>query len=89
MNQATAILEIEQVGQMLILMPVMELHDMDELEMEAAAHELLEQMESSGVTDVFLDLHKINVRRSQASRLAAELWKCVRSQGGSMAIGLI
>jgi anti-anti-sigma regulatory factor len=89
MNVTTAILEIEQEGEMFILKPVMELHDLDELEMDEAAHELLEHMENSGVADVFLDLHNTHFARSQATQLAFEFCKCVRSQGGSLAIGLI
>ena len=57
MNQATAILEIEDMGEMLVLKPVIDLHDLDELEIEGAVDELLEHMDYSGVTDVFLDLH--------------------------------
>ena len=56
MNLVTAILEIEQEGEMLILKPAIELHDLDELKIEGAAHELLEHIETSGVADVFLDL---------------------------------
>jgi len=89
MNVTTAILEIEQEGEMLILKPATELHDLDELEIEGAAQELLEHIERSGIADVFLDLHKTHFIRSQAARLAIQLWKCVRSQGGSLAIGLI
>ena len=89
MNQAIAILDIKQKGEMLILKPVIEPHDLDELEIEGAVDELLEHMEHSGVTDVFLDLHGTDVLHSQAPRLAVELWEQVRSHGGSMAIGLI
>jgi anti-anti-sigma regulatory factor len=89
MNQATAILEIEQRGDMLILKPEIDLEDLDELEVEDAVNELLERMDHSGMTDVFLDLHGTDVLRSQAPRLAVELWKRVRRHGGGMAIGLI
>ena len=89
MNQATAILEIQKKGEMLILKPVLGLHDLDEMEIEEAVNELLERMDHSGVTDVFLDLHRTDVLHSQAPRLAVELWDQVRSHGGSMAIGLI
>jgi hypothetical protein len=89
MNQATAILEIEQKDEMLIVKPATDLHDLGELELEGAANELSERMDHSGVTDVFLDLHGTDVRHSQAPRLAVELWKLVRSHGGHMAIGLI
>jgi hypothetical protein len=88
MSQATAILEIEQKSEMLILKPVIELHDLDEWEMEEAVDELLERMDHSAVTDVFLDLHGTDVPHSQAPRLAVRMWKRVRSHGGSMAIGL-
>jgi len=88
MNQATAILEIEQKGEMLVVKPVIDLHDLDELESEKAVDELLEHMDHSRVTDVFLDLHGTAVPYSQAPRFAAKLWKRVRSHGGSMAIGL-
>ena len=89
MNQATGILEIEQEGEMLILKPVIELRDLDEMEIEEAVDELLERMDHSGVTDVFLDLHRTDVLHSQASQLAVELWEQVRRHGGSMAICLI
>ena len=89
MNQATAILEIEQIGEILVLKPVVELHDLGELEIEGAVDELMEHMDHSGVTGVFLDLHGTDVPHSQAPRLAVELWKLVRSHGGSIAIGLI
>jgi virulence-associated protein VagC len=48
MNLTTAILEIVQQGEMLVLKPVGELHDLDELELEGAAHELLERMDIRG-----------------------------------------
>ena len=89
MNQATAILEIAQVGAMLVLNPLIALHDLDELELKGAVNELLERMDHSGVTDVFLDLHGTDFLDSQAPRLSVELWKRVRSRGGSMAICLI
>jgi hypothetical protein len=89
MNQATTILDVEQKDEMLILKPVTDLRDLNELEIEGAVNELLERMDHSVVTDVFLDLHRTDVLHSQAPRLAAELWKGVRSHGGSMAIGLI
>jgi hypothetical protein len=89
MNQATAILEIEQKDDMLILKPVIELHELDESEIDGAADELLQHMDDSGVTDVFLDLQDTDVRHSHAPRLAVELWERVRNHGGSMAIGLI
>jgi hypothetical protein len=89
MNQATAILEIEQNGEMLVVRPATDLHDLGELELEGAANELLERMDHSGLVDVFLDIQGTDVLHSQAPRLAVELWKLVRSHGGSMAIGLI
>jgi hypothetical protein len=89
MNQATAILEIEQEGELLIVKPVIGLHDLDELALEGAANELLERMDHSGLTDVFLDIHGTDVLHSQAPRLALELWQRVRIHGGSMAIGSI
>jgi len=89
-NQTTAILEIEQEGEILILKLVVDdLHDLDEWEIDGAVNELLEQMNHSGITDVFLDLYGTDVVHSQALRLAVELWKRVRSHGGSMGIGLI
>jgi len=89
MNQATAILEIEKKDEILILKPVTDLHDLSELELEGAVYELLDRMDHSVVTDVFLDLRRTDVLHSQAPRLAVELWKRVRRHGGGMAIGLI
>jgi hypothetical protein len=45
MNQATAILEIEQNGEMLVVRSATDLHDLGELELEGAANELLERMD--------------------------------------------
>ena len=89
MNSATAILEIDQKGQILVVKPVIDVHDLDELELAGAANELLERMDQAEVMDVFLDLYLTDVRHSQVPRLAVELWKQVQSHGGSMAIGLI
>ena len=89
MNQAIVVFEIAQQGEMLVLKPVTELHDVDELELEGAVNELLERMDHSVVTDVFLDLHHTDVLHSQGPRLAVELWKRVRRHGGGTAIGLI
>jgi hypothetical protein len=89
MHQATAIVEIEQKGEMLIIKPLIELHTLDESEIEGAVDVLLEHMDHSGITDVFLDLHGTDVILSEAPRLAVELWEGVRNHGGSMAIGLI
>ena len=89
MNQATAFLEIEQNDEMLILKPVTDLHDLGEWELKGAENELLERMDHSGLTDVFLDIHGTDVLHSQAPRLAVELWKQVRRHGGGMAIGLV
>jgi hypothetical protein len=88
MNQATTILEVEQKDEMFILKPVTDLHDFDEMEIEGAVNELLERMDHSGMTDVFLDLRRTDLLLSQAPRLAVELWKRVRRHGG-MAIGLL
>jgi hypothetical protein len=88
MNQATTILEIEYEGEILILKPVIKLHDLDELALEGAVNELSERMDHSGVTDVFLDLHGTDILYSQAPRLAVELWKRAWCHGGSMAIRL-
>jgi 6-pyruvoyl-tetrahydropterin synthase len=82
-------LEIALEGEMLVLNPLVALHDLDELELEGAVNELLERMDHSLVTDVLVDLHRTDVLHSHAPRLAVELWKRVRSHGGSVAIGLI
>jgi hypothetical protein len=89
MNQATTILEIDQKDEILILKPVTDLRDLNELELVGAVIELVERMDHSGLTDVFLDIHQTDVVHSQSPRLAVELWKRVQSHGGGMAIGLI
>ena len=89
MNQATAILEIEQMGEMFMLKPVIELDDLDQGELEEAVDELLERINHSGVTDAFLDLPRTNALHLQPTRLVVELWKRVRNHGGSMATGLV
>jgi hypothetical protein len=89
MSQATIILEIDQKDEILILTPVIDLHDLSELELKGAANEMLERMDHSGLKDVFLDLQRTDVLHSQAPRLAVELWERVHEHGGGMAICLI
>jgi hypothetical protein len=89
MNQTTIILEIDQKDEILILKPVIDLHDLSELELQGAANELLERMDHSGLTDVFLDIHGTDVLHSQSPQLAIELWERVHEHGGGMAICLI
>ena len=89
MNQATAILDIEQEGELLIVKPVLGFHDLDKLALQGAVNDVLERMDQSGAMDVFLDIRGTDVLHSQAPRLAVELWKRVRYHGGSMAICLI
>jgi predicted AAA+ superfamily ATPase len=85
MSLATAILESEREGEVLILKPAADLHDLEEWQIEEAAGELLELMGRTDAKDVVLDLHGTDP--FQAPRLAAELWQRVRGRVGSLAIG--
>ena len=87
MSLATAILESEREGEVLILKPAADLHDLEAWQIEEAAGELLERMGRTAAKDVVLDLH--GTAPLQAPRLAAELWKRVQGRVGSMAICFI
>jgi hypothetical protein len=84
MSLATAILESQRAGEVLILKPAADLHDLEEWRIEEAAGELLELVGRTDAKDVILDLHGTDP--FQAPRLAAELWQRARGRGGSVAI---
>jgi hypothetical protein len=84
MSLATTILESEREGEVLILKPAADLHDLEEGQIEEAAGELLELLGRTDAKDVILDLHGTDP--FQAPRLAAALWQRVRGRVGSMAI---
>lgn len=89
MGQVTAILEAERQGEILILKPATELHDLEESEIEEAASELLDLMDQRGGKDMVLDLPGTEAFDSSTIRLSIELWNLVRSHGGSMGVCFI
>jgi anti-anti-sigma regulatory factor len=89
MSLATAILEAEQQSEILVLKPAIELHDLEESQIDEAASELLDFMDHTNVRDMILDLSGTEAFDSPTIRLAIELWNLVRSHGGSMGICFI
>lgn len=89
MSLATVVLEIEREGEILHLAPATELDDLDEAQIKESAETLLEVMDYTGVKEAFLDIGGMDSFNPEVARLAAELWRRVGSQGGSMAICLL
>lgn len=85
MQTATTMLGIEREGDILIVTPPMDVLDLDELQIEDMAGELLEFMDHTEVKDVVLDLHGIHPSDSQTQRLSVALSRAVRIHGRTMA----
>jgi len=89
MGLATAILEAEQQGEILVLKPATALHDLAESQIEEVAGELLDLMDHTDVRDMILDLSGTEAFDSPTIRLSIELWNLAKSHGGSMGICFI
>jgi anti-anti-sigma factor len=79
------VFEIGQEGDTLIVVPAVDLRELDYQRMEAGAKTILELLNGSGVKNVVLDFHKTDYYGSTALAFFLKLWTRVRRRNGRMA----
>jgi anti-anti-sigma factor len=86
-GRATAggIFEIEQEGDTLIIVPVVDLRELDYERIEEGAATILDLLNNTAIQNVVMDFHKTDYYGSTALGFFLKLWKRVRRRNGRMA----
>jgi anti-anti-sigma factor len=79
------IFEIEEVGATLVVVPLVDLRDLDYQRIEAGAVEVLGRLNGTRIKNVVLDFGKTDYYESTALGFFLKLWKRVRGWNGRMA----
>jgi anti-anti-sigma factor len=79
------IFEIEEEGETIIVVPAVDLRELDYQRIEAGAKEILESLNGTGIKNVVLDFGKTDYYGSAALGFFVKLWKMVRAGNGYMA----
>src|ERR1022692_2177355 len=82
---ADGIFEIEQENDTIIVVPTVDLREIEYQRIEEGARKVLDLLNGSGVKSVVLDFHKTDYYGSTALGFFVKLWKRVRSRNGRMA----
>jgi anti-anti-sigma factor len=82
---ATRIFELEQKHDTIIVVPIVDLRELDYQRIEAGAREILERLNGTGIQNVILDFGKTDYYGSTALGFFLKLWKRVRGRNGRMA----
>jgi anti-anti-sigma factor len=82
---AAGIFEIEGQGDTIIVVPVMDLRELDFQRIEAGGKEILDLLSGGGVRNVIVDFHRTDYYGSTALGFFVKLWKRIRGQDGRMA----
>jgi anti-anti-sigma factor len=82
---ASGIFEIEQEDDTIIVVPAVDLRELEYGRIEAGARKVLDLLNGTGVKNVVLDFHKTDYYGSTALGLFLKLWKRVRIRNGRMA----
>jgi anti-anti-sigma factor len=82
---ARGIFEIEEEGDTIIVIPAVDLRELDYQRIETGAKEILERLNGTGINNVVLDFAKTDYYGSTALGFFMKLWKRVRCGGGRMA----
>src|SRR5215204_1573608 len=82
MNHSTSIIEVERVGQVIVLTPQ---RDLRELEFRAIREELCALAEDPTVIQVVMDFQRTDYMGSTALGMLVHLGKKVRQRGGGLA----
>ena len=82
---AEGIFKIEQQNDTIIVIPVVDLRELDYQRIEAEAKAILELLSGIGIKNVVLDFHKTDYYGSTALGFFLKLWKRVRRLNGRMA----
>lgn len=82
---AGGIFEIEQEDDTIIVVPTVDLREVDYQRIEDGARKILDLLNSTGIKNVVLDFHKTDYYGSTALGFFLKLWMRVRRQNGRMA----
>jgi anti-anti-sigma factor len=85
MTSADGIFEVEQVGDTLIIVPVVDLRELDHVRIEEGASRILDLLDGTGIKNVVLDFHKTDYYGSTALGFFVRIWKRVRRRKGRIA----
>jgi anti-anti-sigma factor len=82
---AGGIFEIEQGGDTIIVVPAVDLRELEYQRIEEGARRILDLLNSPGIKNVVLDFHKTNYYGSTALGYFVKIWKRIRLRNGRMA----
>jgi anti-sigma B factor antagonist len=82
---AAGIFEIQEQGDTVVVVPVVDLRELDFQRIEAGAREILDRLDGRGIRNVVLDFHRTDYYGSTALSFFLKLWKRVRGWNGRMA----
>ena len=82
---AEGIFETERQENTLIIVPAVDLRELDYQRIEAGARDILFLLNATSIKNVVMDFHKTDYYGSTALGFFLKLWKRVRSQKGRMA----
>ena len=85
MTSADGIFEVEQAGDTLIIVPVVDLRELDCQRIEEGANRILDLLNGTGIKNVVMDFHKTDYYGSTALGFFVRIWKRVRRRKGRMA----
>lgn len=81
----SGIFQMEQEGDTIIVVPTVDLQELDYQRIEEEARKILDLLNGTGIKNVVLDFHKTDYYGSTALGFFLKLWKRVRRQNGRMA----
>ena len=79
----TAMFEIEREGETIIVTPVVNLRELEDVELKARA--VADVLSDLSIKNLVMDFHKTDYIGSSALALFVSLWKMITSRNGSMA----
>jgi len=82
---AGEVFEIDKVGETIIVVPVVDLRELDFQRIEAGAKAILELLNGAGIKNVVVDLGKTDYYGSSALGIFLRFWKAVKGRNGRMA----
>lgn len=81
---ATAVFEIEEHNDTIIVVPTVDLRELDYQRIESGARDILELLNDPRIKHVILDFHKTDYYGTTALGFFVKLWKKVKMRNGRM-----
>lgn len=81
----TGVFEIERAGDTIVVVPNVDLRELEYQRIEEEAGDVLHMLNGTGIKNVVMDFHKTDYYGSTALGFFVKLWKRVRKQNGRMA----